>query len=396
MLGATLLGHSVEGGNYASDWWQWEQRPGRIRGDATSQNGAGHFERYAEDVALAARFGVNALLIGVEWSRVQPEETAFDDGALAHYADVLQCARKHGMTPFVVLHHVAAPHWFATRYGWGHRRAPALFARYAARAVDALGPVCGHWIPWHEPMHWFVNAGLERRWPSGPGVRQFPRTMGNIRAAHDRAYGAIKAANANAQVGYTIRARRFAPRNPASVWDQRAAARAQRFCNRISVPVSQMDFLGVGFFGVEEMQYSLWEPRQGFAKRSARSGNLPDEPLGTPDTEEFRQVLREFGGFCKPLYVTGGIATNNDDERSAYIEQHLRAVHDERASGADIRGYFHHALLDGFEWCSGYDRRYGLIHVDRKNLGRTPNKSAFAFQKRAQSHAVLEQKAVRP
>ena len=396
LLGATLLGHAVEGANYASDWWQWEQRPGRIRGEATSQNAAGHFERYADDLNLAARFGLNALLIGVEWSRIAPNEGTFDEDALAHYDDVITRARDLGITPFVVLHHVAAPLWFATRYGWGHRRAPELFAEYAARMVDALGRVCERWIPWHEPMNWFVNAALERRWPSGPGVTALPRTLGNIRAALGRAYDIIKAANPQAQVGYTVRARRFAPSNAASVWDQRAAHRAQRFCNRIVARPSQFDFLGVSFFGVEEIRYSLWNPRQGFAKRPARAENLPDEPLGTPDAEGLRQVVRDFGGFGKPLYFTGGIATNNDDARAAYLGQVLGVLREERARGGDIRGYFHHALLDGFEWTSGYDRRYGLIHVDSKTLSRTPNKSAFAIARLAtQDSAVHPRKAAR-
>ncbi len=51
-----------------------------------------------------------------------------------------------------------------------------------------------------------------------------------------------------------------------------------------------------------------------------------------------------------------------------------------RAEGFDLRGYFHRALLDGFEWERGYTRRYGLVHVDRESLSRTPNPSAFLYK----------------
>ena len=396
LLGATLLGHSVEGGNYASDWWHWEQRPGRIRGDATSQTAAGHFERYAGDIAFATRFGLNALLIGVEWSRVEPEEGVFDEGALAHYADVLRCAREHGASPFVALHHVAAPHWFSDGFGWGHSRAPELFTKYVAHMVGALGSMCVHWIPWHEPTHWFVNAGLERRWPSGPSAVQLPRALRNIRTAHASAYTAIKANNEDAQVGYTIRARRFVPRNAGSLWDQRAAVRAQSFCNRISVPHSQVDFLGISFFGPEQLQYSLRNPRQGFSKRTESLGNAPDEPVCVAEPEQFRTLIREFRYAGMPLYITGnGIATDDDNERIAFLQAHHRVVREERETGTDIRGYFHHALLDGFEWTSGYDRRYGLVHVDRKALARTPNPSAFTLQRLVAEPAARERKVAR-
>src|SRR5690606_22503093 len=108
-----------------------------------------------------------------------------------------------------------------------------------------------------------------------------------------------------------------------------------------------------------------------------------DEPYGTSDAEQIRQVVRDFAREGKPLYLTGGVSTNIDEERAVYLEQVLAVLRDERERGADIRGYVHHALLDGFEWTAGYDRRYGLIHVDGRTLARTPNTSAFAIAKPA-------------
>ena len=42
LWGATLTGHQVEGENFDSDWWRWEQRPGRIHGGSTSQQASEH------------------------------------------------------------------------------------------------------------------------------------------------------------------------------------------------------------------------------------------------------------------------------------------------------------------------------------------------------------------
>ena len=45
-------------------------------------------------------------------------------------------------------------------------------------------------------------------------------------------------------------------------------------------------------------------------------------------------------------------------------------------SGVPLRGYFAWSLLDNFEWAFGYDRRFGLVHVDYETMRRTPKASA--------------------
>jgi beta-glucosidase len=69
-----------------------------------------------------------------------------------------------------------------------------------------------------------------------------------------------------------------------------------------------------------------------------------------------------------------------DQERIAYLDAHLRAAHLAIADGVDLRGYFVWSLLDNFEWAFGFERRFGLVHVDYETLLRTPKASAHWYR----------------
>jgi beta-glucosidase len=65
----------------------------------------------------------------------------------------------------------------------------------------------------------------------------------------------------------------------------------------------------------------------------------------------------------------------DDQNRIAYLRAHLEAVSAAVARGVDVRGYYVWSLLDCFEWSNGWTTPYGLVHVDRETLARTPKRS---------------------
>ncbi|XP_062118343.1 beta-glucosidase 24-like [Humulus lupulus] len=67
-----------------------------------------------------------------------------------------------------------------------------------------------------------------------------------------------------------------------------------------------------------------------------------------------------------------------DPARINYILQHLYYTNKAMKSGVNVKGYFYWALLDNFEWGSGYTVRYGLYFVDYSdNRRRYPKLSAL-------------------
>jgi beta-glucosidase len=76
---------------------------------------------------------------------------------------------------------------------------------------------------------------------------------------------------------------------------------------------------------------------------------------------------------------TDGREAVHDAQRTQYILDHIQAVSDAIADGADVRGYFVWSLLDNYEWAWGYGKRFGIVRVDYDTLVRTPKDSALAY-----------------
>jgi beta-glucosidase len=100
-------------------------------------------------------------------------------------------------------------------------------------------------------------------------------------------------------------------------------------------------------------------------------------------TELLLRLHRDYA--VPPLYVKENGAAFRDErvdgcvhdpERVAYLAAHIAAVGDALAQGVPMAGYMVWSLLDNFEWASGYEKRFGIVHVDYATQQRTPKDSA--------------------
>jgi DNA-binding LacI/PurR family transcriptional regulator len=57
-------------------------------------------------------------------------------------------------------------------------------------------------------------------------------------------------------------------------------------------------------------------------------------------------------------------------------------------AGVDVRGYFYWSLLDNFEWAWGYDKRFGIVHVDYDTQVRTLKDSALEYRRVIAARAI--------
>ncbi len=86
--------------------------------------------------------------------------------------------------------------------------------------------------------------------------------------------------------------------------------------------------------------------------------------------------VTENGGAFKDQLIDGRV---DDSERTDYIARHIEAVAEAIRRGVRMDGYMVWSLLDNFEWASGYEKRFGIVHVDYASQRRTPKSSALWY-----------------
>ncbi|MDT0158172.1 GH1 family beta-glucosidase [Microbacterium sp. ARD32] len=99
-------------------------------------------------------------------------------------------------------------------------------------------------------------------------------------------------------------------------------------------------------------------------------------------------VTENGAAYPDELSVEGGERRVHDPERIDYLRRHLEVVLQTIAEGADVRGYYAWSFMDNFEWAYGYDKRFGLVHVDFDTLERTPKDSARWYSRVARSRML--------
>ena len=69
----------------------------------------------------------------------------------------------------------------------------------------------------------------------------------------------------------------------------------------------------------------------------------------------------------------------HDPQRIEFVKTYLQGLKKAVEEGFPVIGYLYWSILDNFEWDSGYDKRFGLIHVDYRTQKRTLKDSAYWY-----------------
>ena len=229
--GTATASYQIEGavdedGRGTSIWDTFSHTPGKVDNGDTGDVACDHYHRWADDVELMARYGLNAYRFSVAWPRVQPTgRGAPNQKGLDFYRRLVDRLRKRGIRPAATLYHWDLPQALQDDgAGWQNRDTVERFAEYSAIVYRALGDAVDWWITHNEP--WVVAAIGHREGRHAPGLTDIVaelKVAHHLLLSHGRSVEAYRAAGLAAPVGITLNLSPTYPESEAEA-DRRAAA----------------------------------------------------------------------------------------------------------------------------------------------------------------------------
>ena len=422
LFGAATSSYQIEGhafgGAGRTQWDDFAATPGNV---VRAENGAtacDHYHRMDEDLDLVAGANLDVYRFSCSWARVMPEgRGAVNAEGLDFYDRLVDGLLARDLRPAATLYHWELPVPLLDAGGWRNRDIAGWMADYAEVLMGRIGDRVWSAAPINEPwcVAWLSHF-LGQHAPGVRDIRATARAMHHVGLAHGRCIEAMRAMgmrNLGAVCNFE-----YAEPADASPEAAQAAALYDGYYNRWflgamfrgeypadvleglgpHMPAGWQDDMGVirapvDWLGLNYYTRKLIGPVPGpWPGHGEVEGPLEKTAMGweiyPEGLEHFlRRAATEYTGDL-PLYVTeNGMAGGDwmaggaveDAAREAYLAAHLAAVRRAIAAGVPVRGYFIWSLMDNYEWALGYDKRFGLVHVDFDSLQRTPKGSYHAL-----------------
>jgi beta-glucosidase len=424
-----IEGAVTEDGRAPSIWDTYSHTPGLVAAGHTGDIACDHYHRYAEDVAIMRDLGVGTYRFSIAWPRVRPDGSGpVNPRGLDFYDRLIDELLAAGIAPMATLYHWDLPQSLEDRGGWTARETAYYFADYAAAAYKRLGDRVATWTTLNEP--WcsaFLGYSAGAHAPGRKDPAASFRAVHHLLLAHGLGAQVLRSLGAR-EVSLTVNLTTAIARDPGDRGDREAArlvdglhnrlfldpvllghypadmlAHAERFgaldyirSGDVDIISTPLDFLGVNYYMPTYVGIQVGtESSDRFPGTEGVVFLEPDVPrtgMNWPiDADSFYDLLvrlaEDYPG--TPLMVTENGASFpdvvvgdsvNDTARRDFIADHLRAVHRAIEHGVDLRGYLDWSLLDNFEWAYGYDKRFGLVHVDYATQERRMKASAHWYR----------------
>ncbi|WP_405013958.1 GH1 family beta-glucosidase [Kitasatospora sp. NBC_01539] len=430
--GAATSAYQIEGavdedGRAPSIWDTFSHTPGKIDNDDHGDRACEHYHRYSEDIDLMKRLKLDAYRFSVAWPRVVPQaDGRVNAEGLAFYDRLVDGLLEAGITPHGTLYHWDLPQAQQDRGGWPLRETAERFGEFVEVVADRLGDRVKHWATLNEPLCSSWIGHLEGRMaPGWTDLTAAVRTSYHLHLGHGFAVRALRERIPDAQIGIVNNLSPIIPASDSEA-DRLAAVRADGHINRwwldpivgrgypedmvklygVELPVQDgdmelisapLDWMGLNYYF---RQFVADDPTGAVPSFRQTPGPNAEHTVmdWEVDADGIYQLLKrltdEYG--VQKIFITeNGSAYYDtvtadgrvdDPERTAYLEGHLAACARAVAEGAPLAGYFAWSLLDNFEWAYGYDKRFGLVHVDYDTQVRTIKSSGHRYTEMITAH----------
>lgn len=424
LFGTATSAYQIEGHGFGgaglTHWDSFAATPGNVVRAEHGQRACDHYHRYGEDLDLAANAGFDCYRFSTSWARVLPEGrgTPNPEG-LDFYDRLTDAMLERGLKPCVTLYHWELPQALADMGGWRNGDIAKWFGDYTHVIMGRIGDRMYSAAPINEPwcVGWLSHF-LGHHAPGLRDIRATARAMHHVMVAHGTAIQVMRglgmdnlggvfnlewATPADDSDAAKLAAERydaiyngfflggaFQGRYPDLALEGLEPHLPQGWQDDFATITAPVDWCGINYY-----TRKLIAPDAGpWPQYAEIDGPLPKTQM---DWEIYPQGLydflirtaRDYTGDLPLIVTENGMANADvvaagggvdDPARIAFVDAHLDAVRRAIADGAPVQGYFLWSLLDNYEWALGYEKRFGLIHVDFDTLARTPKASYHALK----------------
>ena len=346
-------------------------------------------------------------------------------GGLDFYRRLAEGLLERGIEPIATLYHWDLPQALQDPGGWGERDTAQRFAEYAALVAAELGDAVSQWITHNEP--WVVAFLGHAYGTKAPGIRHWPtalRASHHLLLSHGLALRALRAQLGElAQIGIALNQYPFHPA-ASSEADRDAARRMDGHLNRwfldpvlrgrypadmlalyeglygpaesvrdgdLAVIRAPIDFLGVNYYNPQRIAAAPGDlPLQ--ARQVAAARRRPRRWAGRSTPTACTRCSRACAATTARCRSTSPRTAPPSTTRppSTATSRTPSAPPTCRATSPRSPAPWPTAstcaatacgrCMDNFEWEEGYDKRFGIVHVDFATQARVPKRSALWYR----------------
>ncbi len=402
-----------------------------------SHTGIDFYHHYDSDLDLLGDLGITVFRTSISWSRLYPngdEETPNQEG-IDFYHKLFKKCRQKKMKVLVTLAHFDIPFGLIETYGaWRDRQVIDFYLRFAKTCFEEFGSLVDYWITFNEiniVLHSpFSGAGLAIEEGEDRDQVLF-QSAHHMLLASSLAVKACKEICPKTQIGCMIAGGSFYPYscNPKDVWKSMLDDRLNTFFvdvqvngaypfymenilteKGVTLTVSEedkaildstVDFVAFSYYSSRTSisDFSNVAVNRGNVVLSAKNPYLETSDWGWAiDPIGLRITLNAlYEKYKKPLFIVeNGFGAQDkleqdgqihDPYRIDYMSKHLEQVLLGISDNISIIGYISWGIIDLVSASTGeMKKRYGLIYVDKDNLGngslkRLKKDSYYWYQK---------------
>jgi len=406
-----IEGAASEDGRVESIWDRFAATPGKIRDGSSGAVACDHYHRWPEDFDIGKDMGLNAYRFSIAWPRIMRADGSINEKGLDFYSDLVDGMLARGIQPWATLYHWDLPQFIQDRGGWNERATVDAYLSYVEAMTKRLGDRVKHWITHNEP--WCTSMIGNFEGIHAPGLTDFKTALQvchHVLLSHGKAVPLIRANVPDAKVGISLSLHPLRAASDSSA-DRDAMARHDGLRYRwfldplygrgypaptlaqvgAAAPVVlpgdmeaiavHTDFLGVNYYFPETIAHAPGHPpldAKVLPPHGVETTAMGWEVSPAGLHELLARIERDYhpgdiyiteNGSCYDDVVAADGAVH-DDGRKQYLVRHLAMLKDCIECGVPVKGYFAWSLVDNFEWAEGYERRFGLIHIDYETQQR--------------------------